>query len=152
MTRPTTPSALEVVTTRVFPAAAEAVFDAFADPARLALWWGPEGFTNEIHRFDLRAGGTWRVTMRSADGAAFDNESEFVEVDRPRRVVFRHLEPIHRFVMTMDFARLGARTLLTWTMRFESEAEVARLRAFLTTANEQNLDRLATLLAQGPRR
>ena len=30
------------------------------DPARIARWWGPAGFTNTIHTFDFRPGGEWR--------------------------------------------------------------------------------------------
>lgn len=49
------------------------VFDAFADPARLAQWWVPAGFTNTVTEFDFRPGGAWRLVMRAPDGAEFAN-------------------------------------------------------------------------------
>lgn len=42
---------------RVFAVDRVALFGAFADPAQLAEWWGPEGFTNAISAFGLKLGG-----------------------------------------------------------------------------------------------
>lgn len=47
----------EILTVREFDAPRERVFEAFTDPARLARWWGPKGFTNTFQEFDLRPGG-----------------------------------------------------------------------------------------------
>jgi len=85
--------------------------------------------------------------MHSPDGHDYPNESEFLEVAIPERIVFQHLEAVHRFQMRMDFAENAGRTRLTWRMRFESAAEFARVQAFVTAANEQNMDRLAAHLA-----
>ena len=141
------PSDREIVNTRLFPASREKVFHAFADPAQVAQWWGPNGFTNTIQEFDLRAGGRWRLIMHAPNGAAYHNESQFTVVERPERIVYQHLEPIHRFQMTMLFADRGGQTELTWRMRFESLAEATKLRQFIYDANEQNFDRLAAHLA-----
>lgn len=70
----------EPVTSRVLEAPRERVFRAFSDPAHLERWWGPKGFTNTFHEFDLRPGGNWRFVMHGPDGADFPNESVFVEV------------------------------------------------------------------------
>lgn len=137
----------EVVNSRVFDVRPEVLFAAFADPARVARWWGPDGFTSTIHEFELRPGGRWRLTMHAPDGTAYENESVFVEVDRPHRVVLDHLEPIHRFRMTMSFDGHGDRTTLTWRMLFDSADEFARVGSFCAAANEQNFDRLAAELA-----
>jgi uncharacterized protein YndB with AHSA1/START domain len=53
----------EIVTSRVLNARRELVFSAFSDRQRLARWWGPRGFTNTFHEFDLRPGGAWRFVM-----------------------------------------------------------------------------------------
>jgi uncharacterized protein YndB with AHSA1/START domain len=137
----------EIVSTRVFAAPREAVFGAFADPVRLAQWWGPAGFTNTIHEFDLRPGGRWRFTMHGPDGADYPNEKEFVEVVPAARIAFRHRQAGHDFQMTMEFSAHDAGTELTWRMQFESAAEFARIKGFIAIANEQNLDRLAAHLA-----
>jgi uncharacterized protein YndB with AHSA1/START domain len=137
----------DIVSTRVFNAPRERVFAAFSDPEQLKQWWGPNGFTNTIQEFDLRVGGKWRLVMHGPNGADYHNESVFVEVAAPERVAFDHIEPIHRFRMTMDFTDEGGKTRLTWRMRFESAEEAEKLRGFIAPANEQNFDRLAAHLA-----
>ncbi|HYE17411.1 MAG TPA: SRPBCC family protein [Tepidisphaeraceae bacterium] len=137
----------DVASTRVFAAPRERVYGAFADPAVLARWWGPAGFVNTFHEFDLRAGGRWRVDMRGPDGTVYANESVFAEVTPGQRVVFRHVEPVHGFVMTMTFAdEGGGGTRVTWHMRFDSAEEAGRVRRFVEAGNEENFDRLGAVL------
>ena len=47
----------EIVITRDFAAPRELVFRAWTEPAHLARWWGPKGFTNPVYQWDARAGG-----------------------------------------------------------------------------------------------
>src|SRR5947207_1650819 len=67
--RPDGASDRELVTTRVLDAPRERVFTAFSEAQHLMQWWGPDGFTNTFHEFDLRAGGPWRYTMHGPNGA-----------------------------------------------------------------------------------
>ena len=136
----------EIVSTRVFDAPQERVFKAFSDPNHLAQWWGPKGFTNTIHEFDLRPGGHWRLVMHGPDGNNYQNESVFVEVVRPERVVFKHLEPVHSFQMTLIFEQQGEKTKLIWRMIFDSPDEDTKVRDIILAANEQNFDRLGEYL------
>lgn len=136
----------QIVTSRVIDAPREAVFRAWTDPGKLARWWGPEGFTNTFQEFDLKPGGNWRFVMKAPDGAEYPNESVFLEVAEPERFVFRHLEPVHEFVSTSVFEDLDGRTRLTWTMVFQTADEVARVGPYIVQANEQNLDRLESVL------
>ncbi|WP_417936406.1 SRPBCC family protein [Gemmata obscuriglobus] len=133
----------EIVNARVFDAPRERLFRAFTDPEQLKHWWGPDGFTNTIQAFDPRPGGVWKLVMHGPDGADYHNESVFAEVAEPLRVVFDHIEPVHRFRMSMTFDDESGRTRLTWHMRFEDAAEAQRVRGFVVAANEQNFDRLA---------
>ena len=137
-----------VVSERFLPFGPAAVFAAFADPALLARWWGPTGFTNTVQEFDLRPGGGWRITMHAPGGATYPNESEFIEVRSPSRVVFVHLGPMHRYWMIMTFAPEGAGTHLTWHMQFETAEEVARIGGFIAKANQENFDRLSAVLSE----
>jgi uncharacterized protein YndB with AHSA1/START domain len=139
---------MEITNTRTFPTTRDILFDAFADPKKLKHWWGPEGFTNTIHAFELKRGGTWRFTMHGPDGADFDNTSTFHEITAPERIVFVHHLPVHVFTMTMDFAREGNGTRLTWLMQFEPSADNAAMEPFIMAANEQNFDRLAAFMGQ----
>lgn len=137
----------EVVCSRLFDAPREEVFRAFADPDRLKQWWGPEGFTNTFDRFDLRPGGAWTFVMYGPDGTDYRNERVFTEVAPPERVVLENRVPPHEFRMTMTYDDRGGRTLLTWRMRFESAAELDRVRAVVVPAGEENFDRLRDHLA-----
>jgi uncharacterized protein YndB with AHSA1/START domain len=137
----------EIVTTRVVGAARERVFRASADPAHLVHWWGPKGFTNTFHEFDLRPGGTWRFVMHGPDGANYPNKSVFVDVVKPERIVLEHVSGPH-FQLTIALAEHGSKTKITWRMLFEPAAECNRVNRFALEANEQNLDRLEAELAR----
>jgi uncharacterized protein YndB with AHSA1/START domain len=99
----------EIISTRILDAPRELVFRAFGDPEYLAQWWGPKGFRNTFHEFDLRPGGHWRFIMHDPDGTDHKNESVFLEVVEPERIVFHHLDRAHNFQMTMIFARKPGR-------------------------------------------
>ena len=136
----------DIVSTRVFPHSASVVFSAFTDDRRLAKWWGPAGFTSTFHEFDLRPGGRWRFTMQGPDGARYENESQFLEISAPRRIVLRHLSR-PGFRMTITVADEPAGTRVTWRMEFATAEECAQVSRYAVDANEQNFDRLAALLA-----
>jgi uncharacterized protein YndB with AHSA1/START domain len=138
----------EIATTRVLHAPRALVFQAFTDPAHLARWWGPAGFTSTFDVFDARPGGAWRFVMHGPDGTDFKNESVFVELVKPERIVFRHLKPMHVFELTITLAADGKKTRLGWRMRFETAAECEQVKAFAVAANEQNLDRLEAELSR----
>jgi uncharacterized protein YndB with AHSA1/START domain len=95
---------LAIVTTRTVHATREAVWTAWTNPILLAQWWGPKGFRNTFYEFDLQPGGKWRFIMHGPNGTKFPNESLFVEIAHPERIVFRHLAPVHAFLATAEFA------------------------------------------------
>ncbi len=131
---------------RELAASPDAVFDAFQDPARLARWWGPAGFTNTFHHFDFTPGGAWRFTMHGPNGKDYPNESAFVEIVPASLVRLQHVSlPKYDLTMTLEPAPTGTR--LTWVGVFENDGFAESMRDFLQTANEQNLDRLAQELS-----
>ena len=136
-------AARELVSTRTFPHPPAGLFAAFADPERLARWWGPAGATNEFHEFDLRPGGRWRLTMRMPDGSSYDMEKTIVEVDPPRRVAVHHAQEGHDFTLTMAYVEVPGGTRLSWRTRFATPEQLARVEKAFAAANEQNFDRLA---------
>jgi uncharacterized protein YndB with AHSA1/START domain len=140
-------SARELVHTRELPVRRSAVFGAILDPARIAQWWGPAGFTNTIHLFEPHPGGRWHLTMHAPNGASFSNEWTFAEIAAPERIVLVHERPMHRFELIVTLAACGDVTALTWRMRFGSAEEADQFRPLVTAANEQNLDRLEAHLA-----
>lgn len=123
-------------------ASPEVVFDAFRDPVRLARWWGPDGFTNTFDTFEFRPGGRWLFTMHGPDGTHYPNQSEFLEIVPDSMIRIKHVNEPH-FELAISLESVAAGTLVSWVGVFENPAFAEKLRQFLETANEQNLDRLA---------
>ena len=76
-----------LVIERTFKASPERVFRAWTDPAILAKWWGPAGFTTPQLSLDVRPGGAWRTVMRSPDGNPHAVSGVFREINPPNRLV-----------------------------------------------------------------
>ncbi len=133
---------LDIVTERLFRTDAETLFDAFAKPEILAIWWGPHGFTNRITEFSFVPGGEWRVTMTSSDETDFDNRWTFQAIERPHRILALHHEPMHVFTLDMRLEPDESGTRLTWHMQFDDTPENREIERFIAAANEQNFDRL----------
>lgn len=133
------------ITRRVIDAPCDVVFRAFSDPEKLARWWGPEGFRNSFSEFDLREGGYWRFTMHGPDGTDYPNESRFIEVVPGDRVVIEHLLG-HHFILTITFVADGDSTVVGWRQTFDSIEHYQEIRDLVARANEQNLDRLESVI------
>jgi len=134
---------------RVLPFQPASVFEAFARQEVLARWWGPKGFTNTFEVFEFRPGGLWRFVMHGPDGSSHPNESIFLELSAPSRIVIQHVSQ-PRFVLTVTIAPREGGTALTWVQKFEDRAVAARIRHIVEPANEQNLDRLLAVLSRRP--
>ena len=133
---------LHIVSERDFNASAETLFSAFSDPQRLAVWWGPHGFTNRITEFDFSPGGTWAVTMTSSDGTDFDNRWTFQAIEPARRILALHHEPMHVFTLEITFDEQPQGTRLVWHMQFDDTPENREIERLIAAANQQNFDRL----------
>jgi uncharacterized protein YndB with AHSA1/START domain len=133
-------------TQRVLPYRPETVFEAFARPDLLAQWWGPDGFTNTFEVFEFTPGGHWTYVMHGPNGAQFQNESIFRELDAPSRLVIHHLSK-PRYLLTVTLAADEGGTAITWNQEFEDDAVAARIKHIVEPANEQNLNRLTVVLA-----
>jgi uncharacterized protein YndB with AHSA1/START domain len=133
-------------TQRVLPHPPEHVFEAFADSARLARWWGPAGFTNTFRICEFEPEGTWSYTMHGPDGRDFANESVFREIEPSRKIVIHHLsKPRYLLTVRLEPAEDHS-TIVRWEQEFENPKVAAAIRHIVEPANEQNLDRLAEVL------
>ncbi len=141
----------EMVVTRELDAPRELVWAAWTDPAHVARWWGPRGFTNTIEHMDVRPGGSWRFVMHGPDGRDYRNEHVYVEVVRPERIVMDHVTG-PRFRTTVTFEERGGKTLVTWRGTFASAAELARVvKEFHADEGlRQNVEKLGEYLGAEP--
>lgn len=48
---------------RVLRTKPERLYRAFTDPAAMAKWLPPNGFTGTVHQMDARVGGSWRMSF-----------------------------------------------------------------------------------------
>ncbi len=147
----------EIVITRLLDAPREMVWDAMTDPAKVARWWGPRGFTTTIHEMDFRPGGHWKHTMHGPDGVDYPNHSVFIEIVKPERIVYSHGGhreggPGARFDAIWTFEEKGGQTLLTMRGIFLT----AKDRDFVVKefgaleGGKQTLERLAEQLEREP--
>lgn len=136
----------QITSRRWFKFSPDQLWEAWSNPNLLKSWWGPKGFTNTFHQFDFQTGGKWEFTMHSPDGVDFLNHHVFVEIDPKKKLVFDHIEPVHKFRVTATLDQNGHQTFLTFKMTFDDVAECQRVKKFIEEANEQNFDRLEETL------
>ncbi len=86
--------------------------------------------------------------MHGPGGRDFLNRSVFDEIVKPERIVFTHLETLHKFKAVITLEDLGGKTKLIYRMEFETEEEHDKVKHFVPQANEQNFDRLEAELAR----
>jgi uncharacterized protein YndB with AHSA1/START domain len=128
-------------TQRTVPHAPDEVYGAFADPARLAKWWGPRGFTNTFELFEFKEGGSWKYTMHGPGASNYRNESVFTGLEPGKRVVIQHVSQ-PRFMLMVSLSPTDTGTLILWIQEFEDPKVAAAVRHIAEPGNEQNLDRL----------
>lgn len=132
--------------TRRFDAAPERLFDAWTDP-KLAARWLFTGPDSESHstEIDLRVGGAWKVVDRRA-GVDYTAVGTYLEIDRPRRLVFTfgmpQFSPEFAKVI-IEIAAEGAGAVMTLVQEPVPPEEIPPTRHGWTLM----LDGLAALLA-----
>ncbi|HEY6527375.1 MAG TPA: SRPBCC domain-containing protein [Cellvibrionaceae bacterium] len=117
------------------------IYAAFADPTRLAAWWGPEGFSNTFELCEFAVNGNWRFIMHGPDGTNYPNESVFTELEANRKVVVRHT-CMPYFTLSISLLPQDAGTLVVWQQVFDDAELAQNIRPIVEPCNEQNLDRL----------
>lgn len=138
--------AREIVTSRVFKVPRETLYRAWTTPEFLEMWWGPAGFTNTFQTYDLKPQGLWKFVMHGPDGIDYDNECEFIEVEKPSKLSWNHLsEPPFQVTVTFDEVSKGS-AKVTFRMLFNTAAECETIKKYALAANEQNMEKLEALL------
>jgi uncharacterized protein YndB with AHSA1/START domain len=119
----TTPSDLEITTSRAFDAPRELVFAAHTQAEHLKHWWG-RGNPLDVE-IDFRVGGGYRF-VEHADGQEHGFRGEYREIVEPERIVqtFEYEGmPGHVAVQTLVFAESDGKTTVTGTTRFDTRPD-----------------------------
>ena len=121
----------ELVFQRLLDAPRELVWEAWTNSEYLAQWWGPNGFTLTTQNMDVTPGGIWRFIMHGPDGRDYPNKIQFLEVKKPERLVYRHMddgetEPVS-FKVTVTMKEVKDKTELTMRMVFASAEDLVRV-------------------------
>jgi uncharacterized protein YndB with AHSA1/START domain len=151
----TTPSAREIVLTRVFDAPRALVFQMMTDPALIPHWWGPSDFTTIVEKMEVKPGGLWRYIQRGPDGYESAFRGVYREVTPPERLVYTFEwegMPGHVLVETVVFEEVGDKTRVTDTSLFHTtEERDGMLQSGMETGARETWDRLAALLVKATR-
>lgn len=141
----------ELEITRLFDVPSRLLYEAWTGPQHLKHWQGaPRGFTVTSQEVDLRPGGTFRICMRSSDGADHWLQGVYREVVSPERLAFTHTwldakgKPGNETLVTITFADRGAKSELTLR---QAGFPSLRSRDDHKLGWDSTLDRLAEYLA-----
>jgi uncharacterized protein YndB with AHSA1/START domain len=142
----------EIRITRVYDAPVEIVWDAWTDPAQVAQWWGPRGFTLTTHSKDLRPGGHWAYTMHGPDGTDYQNKTLYFEVEEHAKLVYDHGGNDDRppmFRVTVLFSESNGKTTMDMRMALPTPEAAEETRQFIKKAGgDSTWDRLAEFLGK----
>jgi uncharacterized protein YndB with AHSA1/START domain len=87
---PAETKSVDFVTSRVFDAPRDLVWQCFAEPERMQEWWGPKGSMIVASKMDFRVGGTYLGAMRAPDGQVMWAKFIYREIVAPERLVWVH--------------------------------------------------------------
>jgi uncharacterized protein YndB with AHSA1/START domain len=139
---------------RRLPAAPDAVWKAWTDPAQLARWWGPQGFTNPVCEADVRPGGALRIVMRAPSGEEYPMRGRYEAVEPGARLVCVSEalagdgRPLLEGRTTVTIAPEGTGTRLAVATGARALAPEARpMLAGMVAGWSGSLERLVALLA-----
>lgn len=131
----------EFVTSRVFDAPRELVFDVWTKQEHLTKWFAPKGFDILSGTLDLRVGGIYHYGLRSPEGQEMWGIWSFREIKRPEKLVvivsFSDRDrgiTVHpgnphwpkQILSTTTFETEGKRTLLTLRWKPYEATELER--------------------------
>lgn len=138
----------ELVISRVLNAPVALVWEVWTQPEHISQWWGPEGFTNTIHKMEFRPGGEWDFVMHGPDGRDYKNRSVYKEIVPRKRIIFEHVSG-PKFMTTVEFEDMGEQTRINWRMLFETREEFIQVvKTFKADEGlKQNIVRLDNYLA-----
>jgi uncharacterized protein YndB with AHSA1/START domain len=130
------------------------VWKAWTESNHLTRWMCPADFKVLFAENDLRVGGQWRSGMRSPDGEEFIHCGEYLEIQKPARLVFSHrwernsLEPQANTVITVALNEIGDGTEMIFVHAGLATEASACSHQHGWTGSFENLAQVASELAQ----
>jgi uncharacterized protein YndB with AHSA1/START domain len=106
---------------RTYPYSPAQVFDAWADPAKKALWFGaPERIEVVDTAYDFREGGHEHATAHHTSGMVTTFDADYVSIVPNERIVYTYGmtldgKPLSGSVTCVEFAPVEGGTVLTFT-------------------------------------
>lgn len=144
----------ELRLTRRFAAPRERVFEAWTNPELLRRWWAAlQGWETSVAEVDLRPQGHYRLSMRDPEGGAeYTVVGEYVEVQRPERLVYTwtwqgepdEMRGSERTVVVVEFVENGDATEVLLTHRGFADDRIRDLHGEGWSGCLENLERRLT--------
>ncbi|MGE7667051.1 SRPBCC domain-containing protein [Ureibacillus composti] len=78
----------QIKVTHTFNAPRELVFKALTSPEHLINWWGPKGWTFEVHTSYFHPGGVFHYSQKPADGSVMWVKFVYKEIIEPEKIVY----------------------------------------------------------------
>lgn len=146
----------EVKILRTFNAPLALVWSAWTEPAHVAQWWGPRGFTSSVSQWDARPGGRLRVVMRASNEIAkmigradHPMTGEFTEVLPTERLAFVNTaldengNPLLEALTTVRFTERNGKTEMVLHAHAKGFVEIAaRMLEGMEAGWSQSIDKL----------
>ena len=109
-------------------ASCNAVYKAWTDLELFQKWFYPTGFSVALAEMDPKAGGYFRIHMKSPEGEIYPTRGEYIVLDRPNRLVYKDSWDDQRAnneptIVEVIFEPLGKKTLLKLYSSFASEQQ-----------------------------
>ncbi len=149
-----------LVVTSVFGASPDRVWRLWADPRQLERWWGPDPYRATVLDHELRAGGHVTYVMAGPDGDRHRGYWRVLEVEPPRRLVFRDGFadddgepdddlPVSRAEVAIE-AVDDAHTRMTITSTYDTSADFEQALAMgMEEGIRAAIEQIDALLAEG---
>lgn len=140
-----------MVLERVIRAPRAVVWGAWVNNETLPQWWGPDGYSCQTKRIDLRSGGEWVFDMIGPDGTVYPNHHLYREIHPEERIGYALLwgenGPQHADAWAL-FEDHAEGTKVTLAMAFNTAAEFQTAKGFgAIDLGLQTLGKLARFVA-----
>ncbi len=151
----------ELTLERTFNAPQTKVWQAWTDPAQVAQWWGPKGFSIPECHIDARPGGELYIVMLAGEGLGPMNGmrapmgGKFLEVTPPETLVFtnqaldEHDGPLLSGQTRVTFAEEnGSMNMVVHTSAEGDGPMVEQMLGGMEQGWQEQLDKLGEFLAR----